>query len=275
MGDPMRVLVTGSAGDIGTVVTAGLRRQGYDVRGLDLQPAESPHPNDMVADLIEPGVADDAVAGVDAVVHLANIPSEAPLPRILESHLHTTARLLDAMVEAGVGRMVYASSNHAVGFTPRTDNLSADTPPRPDTFYGIGKVAAEALCRLYVDRHRIDAVCCRIGSFLPRPARRRELATWLSHEDAVRMMAAVLTAPDPGFRLIFGISANSRAWWDLAAGRALGYEPQDDAEAFAEQIMNVPETEADRFEASLVGGPLAADNMTRPAFDPPQQQPST
>jgi uronate dehydrogenase len=117
---------------------------------------------------------------VDAVVHLASIPTEAPLPRILESHVVTTAALLDAMVEHGVPRIVYASSNHAVGHTPRSARLGTDARPRPDTFYGVGKVAAEAVLSLYADRYGIDAVAARIGSFLPHPETRRHLSTWLS-----------------------------------------------------------------------------------------------
>ena len=149
----------------------------------------------------------------------------------------TTAALLDAMVEHEVRRIVYASSNHAVGRTPRARPASPRRrPPRPDTFYGVGKVAAEALLSLYADRYGIDAVACRIGSFQPQPETARHLSTWLSHDDCVRMVEAALTAPAPGFAVLYGISANTRAWWDLEPGRGLGYEPQDDAEEFAARI---------------------------------------
>ncbi len=205
--------------------------------------------------------------GLDAVVHLASIPHEASLPVILESHVVTTAALLDAMVEHGVNRIVYASSNHAVGRTGRTDLLRTDVRPRPDTFYGVGKVAAEALLSLYVDRYAIDAVAARIGSFLPQPETRRHLSTWLSHEDAVRMVEASLTAPAPGFAVLYGISANTRAWWDLEAGRRLGYLPQDDAERYAAAVEAEPPGEADEVDASHVGGPFVTTEFYRPALD--------
>jgi uronate dehydrogenase len=270
----MRVLVTGAAGSIGTVVCAGLLDRGYDVAGLDLvaEPEGFTGPW-FTVDCADP----DAVSAVfgrlegtgrlDAVVHLASIPDEAPLPVILDSHVVTTAAILDAMVEHGVSRVVYASSNHAVGRTPRTGLLGVEVPPRPDTFYGVGKVAAEALLRLYVDRYDLDAVATRIGSFLPQPETRRHLSTWLSHDDAVRMVQACLTAPDPGFAVIYGVSANTRGWWDLGAGRALGYEPKDDAESFAARIEDGPETEQDRVEAAHVGGPFATDAFHRRALD--------
>ncbi|MCW2762164.1 MAG: dependent epimerase/dehydratase family protein [Marmoricola sp.] len=205
--------------------------------------------------------------GPDAVIHLAGIPTESSLPDSLQSHVISTAALLEAMVRHGVPRMVYASSNHAVGRAPRTDLLGDEARGRPDTFYGVGKVAAEALLSLYADRHGIAAISTRIGSFLPRPTTRRGLSTWLSPADAVRMFHAALTAPDPGFAVIYGVSANTGGWWDLAPGRAIGYHPQDDAEQFAAQIESTPETEADRAESAHVGGPFATTEFERPAFD--------
>jgi uronate dehydrogenase len=263
----VRVLVTGAAGSIGRVVTVGLADRGHEVVGLDrlVQPAGFEGAWHSV-DCADP----DAVASVfdagqlDAVVHLAGHPDEASLPDSLTSHVITTAALLDAMVQHRVTRIVYASSNHAVGRTPRADLLTADVRPRPDTFYGVGKVAAEALLSLYADRYGLDAVACRIGSFLPVPESARGLSTWLSHDDCVRMVEAALTAPTPGFAVIYGISANTRAWWDLAPGRALGYEPQDDAEEFAARIEATPRDEA---EAAHVGGPFATDAFHRPALD--------
>jgi uronate dehydrogenase len=212
----------------------------------------------------------DAVMGEvrpDAVIHLAGIATESSLPDALQSHVVSTAALLEAMTRHGVPRIVYASSNHAVGRTPRTESLGPDVQARPDTFYGLGKVAAEALLRLYADRHGIDAISTRIGSVLVRPTTRRQLSTWLSHTDTVRLYHAALTTPDPGYVVVYGISANTRAWWDLAPGRALGYHPKDDSEQFAAEIEAVPETGTDRAEAAYVGGPFATSQFERPAFD--------
>ena len=128
----------------------------------------------------------------------------------------------------------------------------------------IGKVAAEALMSLYADRYGIDAVSCRIGSFLPEPETVRNLSTWLSHDDCVRMVEASLTTTSPGFAVLYGISANTRAWWDLEPGRALGYEPQDDAEDWADRIAA---READASDAAHVGGPFATEEFYRPALD--------
>jgi uronate dehydrogenase len=265
----MKVLVTGAAGSIGRVVTVGLADRGHTVVGLDRLPQPDGHDGAWyAADCADP----DAVAAVleeeslDGVVHLAGIPTEASLPESLESHVVTTAALLDAMVAHDVTRFVYASSNHAVGRTPRAEVpglLGVDTRPRPDTCYGVAKVAAEALMSLYADRHGLDAVACRIGSFLERPETVRNLATWLSHDDCVRMVEAALTAPAPGFAVLYGISANTRAWWDLEPGRRLGYEPQDDAEEF---VAAIRAGEQDEAEAAHVGGPYATAAFERPAL---------
>lgn len=273
----MRVLVTGAAGSIGRVVTAGLAARGHDVVALDRVPA--PDGSDLpwhVGDCADA----DAVAAVFAaqssegqplngVVHLAGHPDEASLPDSIRSHTVTTAALLDAMVEHGVRRLVYASSNHAIGRTPRprdahNGQITVDHRPRPDTFYGVGKVAAEAVLSLYADRYGLDVVSCRIGSFLPEPTTVRHLSTWLSHDDCVRMVEASLTAPAPGYAVLYGISRNTRAWWDLAPGRALGYEPADDAETFSSRIASRLEDDA---EAAYAGGPFATEAFFRPALD--------
>ena len=203
----------------------------------------------------------------DAVVHLAGIPDERGLVESLHSHAVSTAALLEAMLAHGVPRFVYASSNHAVGRTPRGEaDLPAQASGRPDTFYGVGKVAAEALMQLYVDRHGMHAVATRIGSFLPAPTSRRQLSTWLSHDDAVRMFQASLTAESPGFAVLYGVSANTRGWWDLEPGRALGYQPQDDAEQWAADIETEPRSPEDDDEATFVGGPFATPRFERSAF---------
>ncbi len=127
----------------------------------------------------------------------------------------------------------------------------------------MAKVAAEAVLSLYADRYGIDAVSCRIGSFLDHPETLRNLSTWLSHDDCVRMVEAALTAPSPGYAVLYGISNNTRAWWDLEPGRALGYDPLDDAEDWADRI---PDRDEDEVEGSAVGGPFVTPQFERPAF---------
>ena len=262
------VLITGAAGSIGTVLTAGLPEHGHRLRLLDRQPIENGRvdPDDVfVGDISDEAVLDRAMAGADSVVHLAAIPTEAEFADIDRVNIEGTYRVFAAARRNGVRRIVYASSNHAVGFTPRAPLVPADVPPRPDTYYGVSKVFGEALGRLYVDRYGLEVACLRIGSFAQHPRTPRELSTWLSHRDAVHLVHACLTAPHLTYALVWGVSANTRGWWDLEPGRALGYRPVDDAEAYALDIIAAHgEPDLDDPEHALLGG-----EYTRPEYDRP------
>jgi uronate dehydrogenase len=174
------------------------------------------------------------------VVHLAGIAGESTWPAISHANIEGTYCALEAARRSGVPRVILASSNHATGYTPRPAAgllREEDAPPRPDTYYGVSKVAMEALGSLYCDRYGIDVVCLRIGSAFVEPTTVRMLATWLSPADTVSLVDAALSAPSPGFSVVWGVSANTRNWWDLSAARALGYEPADDAEVYAEALI--------------------------------------
>lgn len=242
-------LMTGAGGTVGGFLRERLPRLGWDLRLLDARPLPGDAPGEAVgADIRDADALDAAMAGVDAVIHLAAISSEAPFADILSVNIDGTYQVFDAARRAGVGRIVYASSNHAVGFTPRSEHVGVDIPPRPDTHYGVSKVFGEALARLYVDRFGMQIACLRIGSWEARPTLPRQLWTWLSPDDGARLVHACLTHADLDFAIVYGISANTRAWWDLESGRALGYDPRDDAEAYAAEIGEPdPEDPVERF----------------------------
>lgn len=226
------MLLTGAAGSIGTALRERLPGFGWDVRGFDREPL----PDGVVGDVTSPADLDAAMDGVAAVVHLAGQPTEAPWPVIRDANIEGTVQLFEAARRADVRRVVYASSNHTVGFTPVGTDQAADLPPRPDTLYGVSKVFGEALARYYVERYGFAVACLRIGTFEPRPTHQRSLSTWLSPDDCTRLVDACLRAPELTFALVWGISNNTRRMWSLDAGRALGYEPQDDAETYAGEV---------------------------------------
>jgi uronate dehydrogenase len=136
-----------------------------------------------------------------------------------------------------------ASSAHAAGFVDAREappgGVSADVAARPDTMYGWSKVAAEAAGRMYVDRFGMDVVCLRIGMWVGEPPGLRGLSMWLSPDDGARLVEAALTVPAPGFRVVWGVSRNTRGVCSLAEGEAIGYYPRDDAEAFAARRIAV------------------------------------
>lgn len=236
-----RVLITGAAGAIGSCLREGLRPRVDELVLTDARALEPVENERFVqADLADRDAVMRAADGVEAVVHLGAIPTEASFDELLGPNLIGTFNVFEAARQGGAGRIVFASSNHATGFYPVDRSLTGRDIPRPDTLYGVTKAYGEALGSLYADKFGLEVICIRIGSFGERPRQVRELATWLSLEDAVRLFAACLTGPSVGFRVIYGASANTRLNWDLSSARELGYEPRDDAERFAAELGGEP-----------------------------------
>ncbi|MEU7005782.1 NAD(P)-dependent oxidoreductase [Streptomyces sp. NPDC046332] len=240
MPTPRTVLLTGAAGGVGTLMRELLPAYGYELRLLDVAPVHGA-PDAIVADLADRDALREAVRGVDAVIHLAGISLEADFEKIVAANITGLHHLYEAAREEGVGRIVFASSNHAVGFTPRPREddpvIPVDAPHRPDTFYGLSKCFGEDLAQFYWDKHGLETVSVRIGSCFPEPTSVRMLSMWLSPADGARLLHAALTAEGVGHTVVYGSSANTRLWWDLSSARGLGYEPQDDSEPYAERII--------------------------------------
>ena len=234
------ILITGAAGRIGTMLRPRLARPGRTLRLLDTAPLTAgPGEEAVTASITDLSAMIAACTGADAVIHLAAIATEASWERIRDDNIQGTYVTFEAARRAGVPRVVYASSNHAVGFTPRSQFPAPDYAfPAPDTFYGVAKVTGEALAALYHYRYRMNTICLRILSCCERPTNARALSTWLSPDDAGRLFEACLTVAEPGFRVAYGVSANTRGGWvSLAEARALGYEPRDDAEAYGAEVI--------------------------------------
>lgn len=267
---PSSVLVTGAAGRIGSLLCSGLPPLGWRLRCLDLvgpaEPDGLPWTIADIADIADVAAAEalqEAMTGVETVVHLAGIPTEAAFADLLPANIDGTYQVFEAARRAGVARVVYASSNHAVGFHATGSLLTTEVRTRPDSLYGVTKVFGEALGSFYADRYGMDVAAVRIGSCFDRPPGERGMATWLSPGDTVRLIDALLHAPSFGFQVLYGISANTRAWWDLAPALALGYRPQDDAEVFAQEILAehgpLPDGDPD---LRFVGGRMTANGRT-------------
>jgi len=237
---PRTVLLTGAAGGMGTMLRELLPGYGHRLRLLDAVPVPDA-PGAVTADLADTAALRGAVRGTDAIVHLAGISKESSFERILRANIDGTHQLYEAARAEGVRRVVFASSNHAAGFTPRPapggPPIAVDAPHRPDTFYGLSKCFGEDLASLYWDRYGIETVSVRIGACYPEPTTVRMLSIWLSPGDCARLVHAALTAPDVGHTVVHGSSANTRLWWDLSGARALGYAPQDDSEGYAAALL--------------------------------------
>jgi len=256
--DPGRMLITGAAGGVGTFLRTGLAELGWRLRCLDLRIPDDPGEAEwIVGDIGDEAALDAALADVDVVVHLAAIPVEDHFDAILHANIDGTYRVFDAAVRAGVPRVLFASSNHTVGYYERAEfagrRIGIEARPRPDTFYGVSKVFGEALGSFYHDRHGLQVACVRIGACCARPLTRRMLDTWFSPGDAVRLFHALATVPDLGYEIVYGVSANRTAWGDLEASRRLGYEPRDDSSVFADLFAHEP-VDPDDPEVRFLGG---------------------
>ncbi|HET6503314.1 MAG TPA: NAD(P)-dependent oxidoreductase [Amycolatopsis sp.] len=266
----MRVLITGAAGGIGSQLRPRLRREGRILRLVDIAPLPAAEPGETVevvrASITDPGAMAAACDGVDAVIHLGGHSRENSWTEILDVNVNGTQVVLEAARAAGVPRVILASSNHAVGFReiaePGGPGLPADSTPRPDTFYGFSKAAIEALGSLYHSRFGLDVICVRIGSCFERPPGVRGLANWLSPDDAARLFEACLACPSPGYRVIWGVSDNTRRGYSLAEAEALGYRPVDDAEKFAGEFADQPAPTG--ASARFVGGPFCTAPLGAP-----------
>ena len=234
------ILITGAAGQIGTMLRPRLARPGRTLRLLDVVGlAAGPAEEVISASVTDMAAMTAACRGASAVIHLASISGEAPWEEILRVNIQGTYVAFEAARRAGVPRVIFASSNHAVGFAPRERFPVPDYAfPAPDTYYGVAKVTGEGLAALYHYRYGLDAICIRILTCLPQPRSARSLSTWLSPDDAGRLFEACLSVPDPGFRVVFGVSANTRGGWvSLAEAEALGYAARDDAESHAAEVI--------------------------------------
>jgi len=234
------ILITGAAGRIGAMLRPRLARQDRTLRLLDVADLTAGRGEEVVrASITDMDAMTAACRGASAMIHLAAIPGEAPWDEILEINIQGTYVAFEAARRAGVPRVIFASSNHAVGFAPRESYPVPDYAfPAPDTYYGVAKVTGEALAALYHYRYGLDAICIRILTCFEKPPSARALSTWLSPDDAGRLFEACLTTPAPGFRVIFGVSANSRGGWvSLREAAALGYTSQDDAESLRDEVI--------------------------------------
>lgn len=258
----MRVLLTGAAGKAGTGIRPILREAGATLILLDRVAPPDPRDGEsvIVGDLLDPVTLDDAFAdGVDLVVHLGGHSGEKAWDDIVEVNITGTQRLLEAAQRHGTSRVLLASSTHAVGFWP-VDDVTDASLPRPDTFYGVGKVALEALGSLYADRFGMTVVAARIGTVEERPRNVRSLSTWLSFADLGQLILATALTTAVGFHVVWAISANTRRWVTLDEGHRIGYVPVDDAEAYADEVLQADHDRAATDD--LVGGAFA--DMTRP-----------
>src|SRR5437870_7304963 len=210
------VLVTGATGDIGTRLRKLLKGVYPNLRLSDIKPPADLAADEtfIKADLASIAEVERAVAGVHGIVHLGGFSVEGPWDTILNSNIIGTYNLFEAARRHGVERVVFASSNHAVGFYPRARHIGTDASVRPDSRYGVSKAFGEAIAALYAYKHGLRTTSIRIGNFADLPVDRRRLSIWIAPEDLAQLIRIGLEHADIRCEIFYGISDNARGWWD-------------------------------------------------------------
>lgn len=266
MTDHRPLLFTGAAGILARWLRPRLLKTHGRLRCTDVNdPGPAAAGEELVvADLADAGAVDRLVQGAGRIIHFGGISYETSFDRILSSNILGTYNLFEAARRHGAGPIVYASSNHAIGFYTRDDRLDANVLPRPDSLYGVSKAFGEDLASFFADKYGLEIACLRIGTAKPEPSDPRHLSTWQSYEDLLRMIEACFAAPRLGCTILYGVSNNDRSWWSNKAASHVDYRPQDNAERFAPAMLANGDTrDPEAPEVKYQGGPFVSDGYVQ------------
>lgn len=263
------VLLTGASGALGRVLSKSLSAEGWTLRLTDIVPFPDTVPagaSFTKADLNDGVTMLRLAEGCGAIIHLGGVSVERPFEEVLGPNIRGLYHIYEAARREGA-RVIFASSNHSIGFHERSQSLPADTQFLPDGFYGLSKAYGELMGRLYWFKHGVESVFIRIGSAFPEPVDARMLATWLSYADLSRLMIRCVLSDTVGCCVVWGASNNSRmTWWRDDARAALGWAPQDSADAFAGQLSG--KVSGDPVQERYMGGAFCTMGYSRSAPAP-------
>jgi uronate dehydrogenase len=233
-----KLLITGAAGNLGKLVRGRLGNVAEKLRLSDIAAFDA---GDVPAEIVICDLADyDAVqrlvGGCDGILHLGGVSVEDRFAKILKANIEGVHNLYEAARKNGSPRILFASSNHVIGFHRQDERLDDGATMRPDGLYGVSKCFGEAMAQLYHSKFGIETAIVRIGSCYAEPRDERMLSTWLSPDDFVSLIESVFRAPVLGCPVIYGVSDNDAGWWDNSGVDHLGWKPKDNAERFREKM---------------------------------------
>jgi uronate dehydrogenase len=204
--------------------------------------------------------------GVDAIIHLGGYSVEGPWDAILQANIIGCYNMFEAARRNRVKRIIFPTSNHATGFYRRDEIIDHRVYPKPDSRYGVSKVFGEALGSLYADKYGMQFMMMRIGNVNPAPLDKRRLSLWFSPRDLAQLVTIGIEHPDIKFEIVYGVSGNTRSWYDNSNAVRLGYRPDDDSEPFAEEILRKEKPSNDPIADAHQGGVFCtAEEVPNPA----------
>jgi uronate dehydrogenase len=257
-----RLLMTGAAGGLGRAMRQRMARHADVVRISDIAELGDAAPNEELVrcDLGDAEAVMKLVEGCDGILHLGGISVEDKFSKILNANLLGLYNLYEAARANSHPRILFASSNHTIGFYRQDQHIDATAPMRPDGLYGVSKCFGEALARMYFEKFGQESALVRIGSCMERPRNHRMLSTWMSYDDFDSMIECVFRAPMLGCPVIWGVSDNDSKWWDNSHAAYLGWRPKDNAERFRAELDAAMEKPGPGAALSLYqGGAFAED----------------
>ena len=229
-----KVLITGASGHLGGMLFKSLANLGYkNLEGTDLKKKNiGKNQKFILGNLKNLKSIIKMTKGIYAIVHFGAIPIEDTQLNILQNNIIGTYNLFEAARINKVKRIIFASSNHAIGFHRRTKKLNQHSNQRPDSHYGLSKAFGEELSRLYADKFNIKSMCIRIGSCLKVPENRRHISTWISYSDLTQLVDIGIRHKSVHHEIVYGASKNKKSWWDNSRAYQLGYKPVDSVDRF-------------------------------------------
>ena len=269
------LLITGAAGDVGTHLRRELAGK-YHLRLSDIKPIKALAPGEKFApgDIAKLSDMLRITKGVDAIMHLGGFSVEGPWEMILRANIVGCYNVFEAARRNGVKRVLFASSNHATGFYKRDQKIDHLVLPKPDSRYGVSKAFGEQLGSLYADKYGMEVFCMRIGNVTLAPPDKRRLSNWISPRDFAQLVCVGIENPDIRFEIVYGVSGNKRSWYDNANAHRLGYQPQDDAERHAEEVLAKEKPGDPRAELYQGGNFVFAEIGGDPSRAAPQLKPA-
>lgn len=256
-----RLLITGAAGNLGGHLRKELVPLADRLRLSDMNDMgeAAPHEEIFQGNVADADLMMEITKDVDMVIHLGGQANEHTWETVLNANIIGFYNMFEGCRKNQVRRVIWGSSNHAIGFYPREQVIDASVYPRPDTNYGVSKVFGEGLAQYYWDKYGLETVSIRIGSCFPKPLDRRMLTTWLSYPDLTHLVERCLIAPRVAHTVIYGVSDNDTKLWDNRMAAHIGFRPKDNAEVYrAEMEANSPEPDPKDALVALHGGTFAS-----------------
>tara|TARA_B100001113_G_scaffold114283_1_gene93032 strand:- start:2186 stop:3028 length:843 start_codon:yes stop_codon:yes gene_type:complete len=240
-----KIVLTGAGGRLGSYLRDPISKLCKNLVSTDIKKNIGPlYENEkfIQADLSNFDEINPIIENASMVCHFGAIVDELPFDKLLGPNYVGSYNIWESSRRHKVKRVIYSSSMHAVGMYPKTMTLKTDTPHRPDSFYGLAKCFTEDLAKMYFEKNKIEAVCLRIASCAP-VNNARSLSSWLSYNDLIKLVIKSIDTPYTGYTVIYGISNNDRKNVDNSNASHIGYIPEDNAEIFAEEILQNDLTE--------------------------------